>query len=128
MGEIIAAKKFPVKFCLGLEVAGFRLLSGETRITIESALTVLGHGELLQSDPVTALQNLGYRCREDIASVFDTGSGSTFETISLFEFKGLIFFSARKGGIQANAFVESLVSVALEDWCRECFREHLKSR
>lgn len=128
MNPIIESKKFPIRFFSVVQCEGFRLPGREYRVTVESAISVVGYAELRQLDPLAALKELGFNHRGEIIKVRDIETQVIFETLGLPDFSCLISLAARKGKPHSVAFVESIVSVALEDWFRDCQREQNKTK
>ena len=125
MKPIIESRKFPIRFCHVIQCEGFRLPDREYRVTIESAISVVGYAELRQLDPLTALKELGFKHRGEIIKVRDIETQAIFETLGLTDFSRLISLTSRMGKPHSVAFVESIVSTALEDWFRDCQREQI---
>ena len=127
MNPVIESRKFPVRFFSVVQCEGFRLPNREYRVTIESAVSVIGYAELRQLDPLTALKELGFKHRGDIVKVRDIDTQTVFEPLDLTDFGRLISLASRMGKPHSVAFIESIVSTALEDWFRDCQREQNKT-
>lgn len=126
--NITKAVRQTVKFTEGLEVDGYMLPSGEFRVGKTGASVAVGFrkeylGRLEKTSPsqFKALQNKGFTgCIQSIEVNNERGA-SRAETLSLTDFRKLISFASSKGKPQAQALVDALLDVGLEDWFRLSF-------
>lgn len=133
MNNIIRAERATVKFCEGVEVDGYRLPSGEFRVGKTSVATSLGYAENWTNrvingvtsgkgkDAETLIQ-WGFNGVTSEIEVSGSARGTTkADTISLKDFRQLIRLAAKKGRPQAEALLDALLDVGLEDWFRLAF-------
>lgn len=127
MDEAIRAERATVTFFEGLKVDGYRMPSGEFRVGIAGAGTVLGYdrnwlGRVLErgGNTLKVLQGLGFT--EETQKVV-TNSGRPPETISLRDFNRLISYAVFDGKKAALALQLALTEVALNDFFRDAFNE-----
>ncbi|MDY7015215.1 MAG: hypothetical protein SVX43_16785 [Cyanobacteriota bacterium] len=120
-----------MRFFDGLEVDGYRLPSGEFRVGMTGASTVLGYsrewlGRTLKrgGNTVKALRGLGFSEEiEQVATRSIRGGGSSAQTISLDDFNRLIVYAIGDRKKAALALQLSLSRVALIDFFRDAFDE-----
>lgn len=132
MNEPIRAERATVRFFDGLEVDGYRLPSGEFRVGMTGASTVLGYSkswlsQVHSSRPKTlkTLQGLGFTGSQLPVKVgrTDKSGASDSLTLSLDDFNTLILYAASKGKKAALALQKALTTVALNDFFRDAFDE-----
>ena len=126
--NITKAVRQTVKFAEGLEIDGYMLPSGEFRVGKTGAAIAVGFrkeylSRLEKTSPsqFKALRDKGFTgCIQPIEVNNERGS-SRSETLSLADFRVLIRYADKKGKPQAQALVDALLDVGLEDWFRLSF-------
>jgi len=133
MDNITRAERSTVKFCDGVEVEGYRLPDGEFRVGKLSTALALGYGKDWVTRTINGVASGKGKDAETLAQwgftgvaspVEVTGSarGTTIsETISLKDFRQLIRLAAKRGKPQAEALLDALLDVGIEDWFRLAF-------
>jgi hypothetical protein len=127
--SVIKAKRATVKFGSQIEVDAYLLPDGEFRFGIGSAGLSIGYskeylGRLSDRAPLQlkALRRAGYTgLAKSVALPSINGGGRSAETISLSDYKKLITFAAKKGKAQAEALLDAILDVSLEDFARAAF-------
>lgn len=133
MNNITRAERSTVKFCEGVEVEGYLLPSGEFRVGKLSTALALGYGKDWVTrtingvasgkgkDAETLIQ-WGFNGVASEVEVPGSARGTTkADTISLKDFRQLIRLAAKRGKPQAEALLDALLDVGLEDWFRLAF-------
>lgn len=125
--EPIRAERSAVKFFDGLAVDGYKMPSGEFRVSLTGASEILGYGRewlgrVLSrgGNTVKALQSIGFT--EEIQKVA-TKSGRPPETISLRDFNRLISYAVFDKKPAALALQLALTELSLTDFFRDSFGE-----
>lgn len=126
MDNIIRAERTTVKFCDGVEVDGYQMPDGEFRVGKIGAAIAVGYGKdwvgQLKGKPLKALQDKGYTGSEKPVQLDSIrGGGGEAKTLSLSDFRKLIIFAAKKERPKAEALLDAIVDVSLEDWFRVAF-------
>jgi hypothetical protein len=126
MDNITRAERSTVKFCEGVEVDGYLLPDGEFRVGKIGAAISVGYGKdwlgQLKGKPLKALQSAGFTGSEKPVQLESiSGGGTESKTVSLSDFRKLIIFAAKKGKPEAEALLDAIVDVGLEDWFRLAF-------
>jgi hypothetical protein len=129
--NILRAERATVEFCPGVSVDGYRLPSGEFRVGKTGAALAVGFArnyltELEGKSPrqLKALQDKGYTgLAVPVELDGIKGGGTKADTLSLQDFRQLIKFAAKKEKPKAEALLDALLDVGLEDWFRLAFGE-----
>jgi len=126
MNNIIRAERATVKFCEGVEVDGYLLPDGELRVGKVGAAIAVGYGKdwvgQLKGKPLKALQDKGFTGSEKPVQLNSiNGGGTEAKTLSLLDFRKLIVFAAKKERPEAEALLDAIVDVSLEDYFRIAF-------
>ena len=128
----VRSEQATVRFFDGLEVKGWRMPSGEFRIGLEGASSVLGFAENWLSRTLTSnkgktlktLQGYGFDDYLIQGTVDRPQGGSTsIKTISLDSFNCCIVYAVQQGKKPAIALQKSFAKIALNDFFRDAFGE-----
>lgn len=127
--SIIRAKRATVKFCAEVEVDGYQMPNGEFRVGKVGASVAIGFAknyltEVEKKSPkqLKVLRDSGFTGLEEFIELDSIrGGGTTASTLSLPDFRKLIIFAAKKGKPEAEALLNAIVDVGLEDWFRLSF-------
>lgn len=133
MNNIIRAERSTVKFCKGVEVEGYLLPSGEFRVGKISTALALGYGKDWVTRTINGvasgkgkdaetLTRWGFNGVASSIEVSGSARGTTVaDTISLQDFRQLIRLAAKRGKPEAEALLDALLDVGIEDWFRLAF-------
>jgi hypothetical protein len=133
MNNIIRAERATVKFCEGVEVDGYRLPSGEFRVGKVGSARALGYGKDWVTRTINGVASgkgkdaetlikWGFNGVASSVEVLGSARGTTVaDTISLQDFRQLIRLAAKRGKPEAEALLDALLDVGLEDWFRLAF-------
>lgn len=125
---IIKAERATVKFFEGLEIDGYRMPSGEFRVSMAGASVLLGYQRNWLSRSISrggstikALQGTGFS-----AEIVETGNpalngGGVIGTISLQDFQKLLIYGVQEKRAQAIALQMGLTEMSLTDFFRDAF-------
>lgn len=124
--NIQKAERATIRFCKGIEIDGYRLPSGEFRVGKTGAALALGYAKdwvgQIKGKVLKALKDKGYTESDTLVAMDSIqGGGTRAKTISLLDFKRLIIYAAKKGKPHAEALLDAIIDVSLEDWFRLSF-------
>ena len=132
MEDPIRAERATVVFFEGLAVEGYRMPSGEFRVGIEGASTVLGFGENWLYRTLTRTGNKTLKTLQGwgfdgytVNAIVDRPQGGTtdVDTISLDAFNICIVYGVQSNRKASIALQLSLTKMALMDFFRDAFGE-----
>lgn len=134
--SLVKAERVIVNFGNGIKLEGYRLPNGEFRVGKTSASLALGYGKdwvrriiegVAKKEGKTSktLIEWGF---SGVAFSVHVPSSNNFgyikaDTISLQDFRQLIKLAAKRGKPEAEAFLDALIDIGLEDWFRLSFGE-----
>jgi hypothetical protein len=122
--QVSKSSRAKVKFGSSIEVDAYLLPDGEIRFGAASAASSIGYadnwvtrisGKALEA--LTAKGFTGLQKTVDLPTV--RGGGDSAKTISLSDYRQLIVFAAKKGKANAEALLDAILEVSLEDFARE---------
>jgi hypothetical protein len=130
----IKATRSTIEFATLIKVDGYLMPSGEFRVGETSACESVGFernylSRLQYSMPeqFKALQGAGYTGYSQEMEVNNTRGASRIKTISLNDYRELIYFAAFKGKSRAQILMKALMSISLDDFFRSAFAIPLMS-
>lgn len=117
-----------VSFAPGLEVDGYRLPSGEFRVGMVGASTLLGFSKewlgrvgKTNNKTLKALQDIGFKGLQESGEVFGQTGYQKVSTISLDDFSLLIIYATTQNKKEAIALQVALTKASLVDFFRDAF-------